>query len=225
MWLGTYYLVFLMFIFALIAQFRVNHIYKKYDQVSNRKRITAEQAVQAVLDYYDVDNVEIVPIRGNLTDNFNPRTMQISLSESVYGHSSIAAIGVACHEAGHAAQHATGYVPIKLRNAIIPICNFGSAFAIPIAILGAILNVTDMIYIGVILYSMIAIFQLITLPVELDASRRALKVIKEVGLLDDSERGGARHVLIAAAMTYVVALATALVDLFRFIIIFLDGRD
>lgn len=225
LWIGTYYLVFLMFILAVIAQIRVNSVYKKYDRVESSRGITAEQAVQKVLDYYGVDNVSIVPIQGNLTDNFNPKTMQISLSESVYGKSSIAAIGVACHEAGHAAQHATGYVPIKIRNAFVPVCNFGSAFAIPIALLGLILNVTNMVYIGIILYSFIALFQLLTLPVELNASKRALKVINETGLLNTEEEAGARHVLIAAAMTYIVALATALADLLRFIVIFAGRRD
>lgn len=225
LWIGTYYLVFLMFILALIAQLRVKVVYRRYDLVGSSRGITAEQAVQVVLDYYGVDNVSIVPIAGNLTDNFNPKTMQISLSESVYGKSSIAAIGVACHEAGHAAQHATGYVPIKIRNAFVPVCNFGSAFALPIAILGVILNATNMVNIGIILYSFIALFQLLTLPVELNASRRAMKVINETGLMDRSEAAGARHVLIAAAMTYVVALATALADLLRFIVIFADRRD
>ena len=225
LWMGTYVLVIIMFILALIAQIRVKSVYKRYDRVVSSRGITAEQAVQKVFDYYGVDNVSIVPIAGQLTDNFNPRTMQISLSESVYGKSSIAAIGVACHEAGHAAQYANGYVPIKIRNAFVPICNFGSAFALPIAILGLILNAANMVSIGIILYSFIALFQFLTLPVELNASKRAMKVITETGLMDEKEASGARHVLIAAAMTYVVALATALADLLRFIVIFAGRRD
>jgi len=219
----TYVLVVLCFFAALIASSKVKSTYRKYDAVESTNRLTAEQAVARVLQYYGITDVTIQHISGELTDNFNPKTKVISLSDSTFGHTSIAAIGVACHEAGHAAQHAEGYVPIKLRNAVIPVCNIGSTLGLPIAILGVFLNTLNLVYIGLILYSFITIFQFITLPVELDASHRALKVINETGMLTDEERGGARKVLTAAAMTYIVAAATALANLLRFVVMFLGG--
>lgn len=221
MW--TYILVLVCFAVSMIASARVRSTYRKFDGVVSTNRLTAEQAVAKVLQYYGITDVQIQHIEGELTDNFNPKTKIISLSDSTFGHSSIAAIGVACHEAGHAAQHAQGYVPIKLRNAVIPVCNIGSAMGIPIAILGVILNTVNLVYIGLLLYAFITLFQLITLPVELDASHRALKVIRETGMLTANEQHGARSVLSAAAMTYVVAAATALANLLRFAVIFLGN--
>ena len=220
-----YFLVLIMFGLALVAQGKVKSTYNKYAQVAASRGLTAERAVAIVLNHYDIHDVDIQHIGGDLTDNFNPKTKIISLSDAVYGSSSIAAIGVACHEAGHAVQHATGYAPIKLRNSIVPVCNIGSTLAIPIAILGVILQSYNLVYVGIILYSFVALFQLVTLPVELDASRRALKVIEDERLLEEDERVGAKKVLTAAAMTYVVALATALVNLLRFASIFLGGRN
>lgn len=221
MW--TYILVLVCFAVSMIASARVRSTYRKFDGVESTNRMTAEQAVAKVLQYYGITDVQIQHIEGELTDNFNPKTKITSLSDSTFGHSSIAAIGVACHEAGHAAQHAQGYVPIKLRNAVIPVCNIGSAMGIPIAILGVILNTVNLVYIGLLLYAFITLFQLITLPVELDASHRALKVIRETGMLTANEQHGARSVLSAAAMTYVVAAATALANLLRFAVIFLGN--
>ena len=223
----AYILVVIAFFASLIAQARVKYVYSRFDRVASQRGLTAEQAARAVLDYYQVYDVTVRPIAGKLTDNYNPRNKQISLSESTYGHSSIAATGVACHEAGHAAQHATGYVPIKIRNAIIPVCSFGSRFGIPLALVGMFVpnhTGTSLILAGLALYAFVALFQFATLPVELNASRRALKVIGETGLLDGREKSGAREVLIAAAMTYVVAVAASLADLFRMIILFLGNR-
>ncbi|MBQ9066064.1 MAG: zinc metallopeptidase [Clostridia bacterium] len=222
----AYILVVIAFLAALIAQARVKYTYSRFDKVMSRRGLTAEQAAAEVLRSYGIYDVEIRPIAGNLTDNFNPKTKIISLSEATYGHSSIAAIGVACHEAGHAAQHAQGYVPIKIRNAIIPVCNLGSRLGIPLALVGMFIPNDAgrlMIIIGLALYAFVALFQFATLPVELDASHRALKVINETQILTDDERKGARQVLVAAAMTYVVAIATALADLFRMIVL-LNGR-
>ncbi len=222
--LFLYILLIVLFFAALAAQGKVKSTYAKYSKVAASKGITSQQAVRMVLDYYDIHDVEIQQIAGNLTDNYNPKTKIISLSEAVYNNSSIAAIGVACHEAGHAAQHATGYLPIKLRNSVVPICNIGSTLGLPIAIVGLILQSMNLVYVGILLYSFVALFQLITLPVELNASWRALDVIDDAGILTDDERHGAKKVLKAAAMTYVVALATALVNLLRFIVIFTGGR-
>lgn len=216
--------VIVMFFVSLAAQAKVKSTYARFSRVSNMRGLTAERAVRMVLDYYGADGVAIERIGGNLTDHYDPKTRIISLSESVYGSSSIAAIGVACHEAGHAVQDAVNFVPIKVRNAIVPVCNIGSMIGLPLAILGVFLNSLNLIYVGLALYSFVFIFQLITLPVELDASRRALKVINERDILDGEERRGAKSVLTAAAMTYVAALVTSFVNLFRFVYIFLGGR-
>ncbi len=220
----SYILVLVCFVAAMIASRRVKTVYAKYDKIKASRGMTAEQAAQRVLDYYGITNVRIQHISGDLSDNYNPSTNIISLSDSTYGHTSIAAIGVACHEAGHAAQHAQGYVPIKIRNAIIPITNIGSAAGVPLALLGIVLNISGLVYFGLLLYAFVALFQLATLPVELDASRRALNVIDETKMLEGNEYNGARKVLTAAAMTYIVALATSLANLLRFVIIFLGGR-
>lgn len=220
----SYILVIVCFIAAMIASARVKSIFRKYDEYKAMKGLTAEQAAQRVLDFYGITNVTIQHISGELSDNFNPKTNVISLSDSTFGHTSIAAIGVACHEAGHAAQHAEGYVPIRVRNAIVPICNIGSTAGIPLAILGILINASGLVYFGLILYSFVALFQFATLPVELDASHRALQVIDETKMLEGNEYEGARKVLTAAAMTYVVALATSLANLLRFVIIFLGNR-
>lgn len=230
-WDPLYFLVIAMFFVAIAASNKVKRTYSKYAQVMSSKNITAERAVQMVLNYYGITDVGIERIPGELTDNFNPKTNVISLSESVAGSTSVAAIGVACHEAGHAAQHATGYLPIKIRNTIVPLCNIGSRLGIPIAIIGVILQSIQgmfdlgltLVYVGIIMYALVFVFQFVTLPTELDASHRALKVIEEQGILEGDEREGAKKVLTAAAMTYVVALATALVNLLRFASIFL-GR-
>ena len=230
-WDPLYYLVIIMFFIAMAASNKVKRTYSRYAQVMSSKGTTTERAVQMVLNYYGITDVGIERIPGELTDNFNPKTNIISLSEPVAGSTSVAAIGVACHEAGHAAQHATGYLPIKIRNSIVPVCNIGSMLGIPIAIIGVILQSMQgmfdlgqtLVYVGIIMYAFVFVFQFVTLPTELDASRRALKVIEEQGILEGDERVGAKKVLTAAAMTYVVALATALVNLLRFASIFL-GR-
>ena len=221
----TYVLVMITFAASLIAQIRVKTTFSKYSGRENKNRLTAEQAAQRVLDYYGVDDVSIQHINGKLTDNYNPSTSIISLSDEVYGSTSIAAIGVACHEAGHAAQHAQGYLPIRIRNAIIPVCNIGNYLGVPLAILGAVINMYGLVYFGLLLYSFIAIFQFATLPVEFNASRRAIKVIEETGMLDKQESRGAASVLKAAAMTYVAAAATVLANVIRFAVMILGGSN
>lgn len=205
-------------ILSMIASARVKSAYKRYAQVGNKRGLTGAQAAQAVLDFYGIKDVMIQRIDGELTDNFNPKTKIISLSNGVYGSCSIAAVGIACHEAGHAAQHAKGYSPIKIRNALIFPANIGSRLGVPLAILGLFLGVPGLVSFGIILYCAIMLFQLVTLPVEFNASNRAIKVIEQQGLLYEDEIGGAKSVLKAAAMTYVAAFASSAANLLRLVI-------
>lgn len=212
------------FILSLIAQARVKTTYSRMSRVRNTSGYTGAQAAAAVLRYYGISNVRIEATSGKLSDHYDPRSNVIRLSQEVFYGNSIAAVGIACHEAGHAAQHAEGYVPIKVRNAIIPACNIGSYIGIPLAFVGYFLAFEPLVLIGLGLYSLIAVFQLVTLPVEFNASMRAVKVIDETGLLRGSEEiNGTKKVLRAAAMTYVAALAVTLANLLRFAILFL-GR-
>ncbi len=200
---------------SLWAQFRVKSTYKKFSGVRNTRGITGAYAAQAVLTHYGIRDVRIEAVSGNLTDHYDPKAKVIRLSEGVYNATSIAAIGVACHEAGHAAQHAENYIPIKIRNTLVPVCNIGSRLGVPLAILGYFLGFEPLVSFGLILYSAITLFQLVTLPVEFNASRRAIKVIDETDLLYDDEMGGAKKVLKAAAMTYVASMVVALASLLR----------
>ena len=212
------------FIISMIAQVKVKSTYSKMAKVRNTSGYTGAQAAAAVLRHYGIMNVRIEETTGKLSDHYDPRSNVIRLSREVYYGSSIAAVGIACHEAGHAAQHAEGYMPIKVRNSLIPICNIGSYAGIPLAFLGYFLGFEPLIFIGLGLYSFIAIFQLATLPVEFNASRRAIRVIDDMGLLrDEEEMRGAKKMLGAAAMTYVAALAVTLANLLRFVILLL-GR-
>ena len=212
------------FILSLIAQAKVKSTYSKMARVKNTSGYTGAQAAAAVLRHYGIMNVRIEETNGKLSDHFDPRTNVIRLSREVYYGTSIAAVGIACHEAGHAAQHAEGYMPIKVRNAIIPVCNIGSYLGLPIAFFGYFLGFEPLILAGLALYSLIALFQLITLPVEFNASARAMELIDSNGLLrSDEEIKGAKKVLSAAAMTYVAALAVTLANLLRFALLFL-GR-
>lgn len=193
-------------------------------KVRNTSGYTGAQAAAAVLRHYGILDVRIEETSGKLSDHFDPRSKVIRLSREVYYGNSIAAVGIACHEAGHAAQHAQSYAPIKLRNSIIPVCNIGSYLGLPLAFAGYFLGFEPLILVGLGLYSLIAVFQLVTLPVEFNASARAVKVIDETGLLrGEEEISGAKKVLSAAAMTYVAALAVTLANLLRFAILFL-GR-
>ena len=210
---------------GIVAQAMVKSAYKKYSKVQNKRGLTGAQAAARVLAHYGITDVSIQVIGGELTDNFNPKNKVISLSSDIYSGSSVAAVGIACHEAGHAAQYAQGYSPIKIRNAIIPVCNIGSQAGIPLALIGYFFSFEPLIYIGLGLYSLIALFQLVTLPVEFNASSRALKVIDETGMLTDgSEQQGARSVLRAAALTYVAALVSTLASLLRFVIMLTGNR-
>ncbi len=212
------------FILSLVAQFKVKSTYSKMAKIGNTSGHTGASAAAAVLRYYGITDVRIEETSGKLSDHFDPRSKIIRLSSEVYHGSSIASVGIACHEAGHAAQHAENYVPIKIRNSIIPVCNIGSYLGIPVAFAGYFLGFEPLVIVGLGLYSFIALFQLVTLPVEFNASSRAIKVIDEIGLLrNNTEISGAKKVLSAAAMTYVAALAVTLANLLRFAVMFL-GR-
>lgn len=215
-------------LFSLWASFRVNSTFKKYSNQYSRRRITGAEAAQRVLHANGVRDVRIERVGGNLTDHYDPRTNVIRLSDSVYDSTSTAAIGVACHEAGHAVQYAQNYAPIKLRAAIIPITNIGSHLAMPLILLGLLLTFMEtasffFVYAGIACFGLSLVFQLVTLPVEFNASRRAMEAIADTDILTSEEQVGARKTLTAAAMTYVAATAVALAQLLRLLLIF-GGR-
>lgn len=211
-------------LFALWAQSRVNSTFSRYSKVHNLRGLTGAQAAEAVLRANGVTNVGIEYVSGKLTDHYDPRTNVIRLSSSVYSSTSVASVGVAAHEAGHAVQYAVGYSPIKLRAAIIPLTQAGATAAFPLILLGLVLNFGALIYVGITAFALSTVFQLVTLPVELDASRRALQTIQQNGLLTADEYPMAKKTLNAAAMTYVAALAVSLAQLLRLLVIF-GGRN
>lgn len=216
-----YYLVLVVpaIIISLIAQAKVKSTYKKMSAVQNRKQISGARAAFLVLSCCGLSNsVRIEGVSGRLTDHYDPKANVIRLSEGVFNGTSIASIGIACHEAGHAIQHAEGYAPIKIRNAILPVANFGSSAGVLIAILGYFLGYQPIVNIGIILFAAVVVFQLVTLPVEFNASGRAIKLISENGLLYEDELPKAKKVLTAAAMTYVASLLVSIMSLIRLIL-------
>lgn len=212
-------------ILSLWASSNVNSTFKKYSKQFSRRGITGADAARRVLTANGVSGVRIDRVSGNLTDHYDPRTNVIRLSDDVYNNTSTAAIGVACHEAGHAVQYAVGYAPIKLRAAIIPVTNFGSKLAMPLILLGLLFTAfgDTLIYLGIACFGLSLVFQLVTLPVEFNASRRALQAIEDGNLLTEEEQRGAKKTLTAAALTYVAATAVALAQLLRLIALF-GGR-
>lgn len=222
-------LVLPMVIFSLIASANVNTTFEKYAKVFSRRGLSAYEAARRVLEYNGVFDVKIERVRGKLTDHYDPKANVIRLSEAVHDSTSVASIGVACHEAGHAVQHAQNYAPVKIRTAIVPLTNIGSMLAMPLILIGLLLTYMGshyiwVAYLGVALFSLCVIFQLITLPTEFDASRRAMKGIAAAGVLDEDEAAGARKVLTAAAMTYVAALAVSIMQLLRLLLIVAGAR-
>ena len=216
-------------LFAMWASSSVNSTFKKYQKQHSSRNMTAADAARWVLDRNGLSRVRIERISGSLTDHYDPSANVIRLSDDVYGSTSTAAIGVACHEAGHAIQHATNYLPVRIRAAIIPITNFGAKLSMPLLIIGLLLASMSpvfiyMAYAGVACFALSTVFQLVTLPTEFDASRRALQCIEGSNLLYGEELSGARKVLRAAAMTYVAALAVSAMQLLRFIILINNRR-
>ena len=216
-------------IFALVAQSKVNSTFKKYAKVGNRRGLTGAEAARQVLNANGLYHVRIERVRGHLTDHYDPRENVIRLSDATYASTGVAAVGVAAHEAGHAVQHAVGYVPIKVRATIIPLTRFGSMLAMPLFIIGMLIGsgaqigygIGDILMItGLLFFSFSTLFQLVTLPTEFNASARAMRALEEVGLLAADELPAAKATLSAAAMTYVAALATSLASLLRLILIY-----
>lgn len=207
-------------IFALIAQGMVQSTFNKYSKTPTKSGMTGYQAARMVLDQNGIHDVHIEQVAGNLTDHYDPKAKVIRLSDATYASNSAAAVGVAAHEAGHAAQHAQEYAPIKLRTAIIPITNIGSRLTLPLILIGAVLAIQPLVTLGILFFALSTVFQLVTLPVEFNASRRAMEALRSSGRLYDDELVASRKVLTAAAMTYVAALAVSLMQLLRLILIF-----
>lgn len=222
---ATYLLVIPAIIFALIAQIKVKTTFNRYSSEHNQHGYTAKEVARQILDDNGLQNISIEYISGELTDHYDPSANVIRLSESVYSSTSVAAIGVAAHEVGHAIQHAKGYAPIKVRQAIIPITRIGSSLAVPLVLVGMLFAALDwLIPVGIFLYTGVVFFQAVTLPVEFNASNRALKTLDENLILYKDEVKMAKKVLSAAAMTYVAAMFSSLMSLLRLILIVNGGR-
>ena len=226
----TYLIMVMPFVILSIwASSNVNSTFKRYSKVYSRRGLTGAQAAEQVLRNNGVHTVRIERVSGNLTDHYDPKTNVIRLSDNVYNNTSAAAIGVACHEAGHAVQYAVDYAPMKVRAAIIPLTNFGSRIAMPLILAGILLTALGrfsdtLVYLGIAAFAMSLVFQIVTLPVEFNASRRAMAAISGGNLLTEEEQRGARKTLNAAALTYVAATAVALAQLLRLLMLFGNRR-
>lgn len=218
-WDSTYILVLIGAAISAIASWNVSRTYERFSKTGNRRGLTAEAAAKMILQQAGIYDVQVSRIKGNLTDHYSPNEKILRLSDSVYGSSSVAAIGVAAHECGHAIQHQEGYMPLKLRSASVPIANIGSKLSWIVIMLGLVLGLTGLAQIGVFLFSFVVLFQLITLPVEFNASSRALRILEGSGMLAGGEMDGASKVLKAAALTYVAALFSSILQLLRLIML------
>ena len=223
----TWILVIIGAVLSMAASAKVNSTFSKYSKVRSMTGMTGEDAAKRLLNSQGIYDVTVRPVKGQLTDHYDPRTKTVNLSESVFHSTSVAAIGVAAHECGHAMQDNVGYVPLKLRGAIVPVANIGSQAAFPLIIIGVLIGGigSPLVNIGLILFSLAVIFQLITLPAELNASRRAITLLDQVGILGGQEVNQTRKVLGAAALTYVAALAASVLQLLRLVILFGGRRD
>ncbi|MCI6041061.1 MAG: zinc metallopeptidase [Clostridiales bacterium] len=224
-WDWTMILVIPGLILGLWAQMRVSSAFKKYSAVHARSGMSAEEAARSILNEGGCGNVSVRTVSGNLTDHYDPRSNTLRLSDGVYGSTSVAAIGVAAHECGHAMQQHEGYGPLKLRSALVPVVNLGSNLYFPIFLMGLLFSWEPLIYVGIACFSLTLLFSLVTLPVEFNASGRALRVLEQQGYLSSEEMDGARAVLNAAAMTYVAAAISSLLQLVRLLVIARNRRD
>ncbi len=225
-WDPTYILVVIGAVICLLASARVKSTYNKYAQYRSMSGMTGAQAAERILHSAGIYDVTVRHISGNLTDNYNPSQKTLNLSDAVYADTSVAAIGVAAHECGHAIQHQQGYVPLTLRTAIVPVANIGSMLAWPLIVIGLLFTRSTgdvLIHIGIICFSLAVLFQLVTLPVEFNASSRALRILGQQGILGESELPYTKKVLSAAALTYVASAAAAILQLLRLVLLF-GGR-
>ncbi len=220
----TYFLLIIGMILSMAASARVKSTFSIYSRVRNASGLTGAEAARRILHMAGITDVTVVPISGSLTDHYDPRNKQLALSQDVYDRTSVAAIGVAAHECGHAIQDAQNYVPLNLRSAIVPVANIGSTLSWPLFLAGLILSIRPLLTLGILLFSFAVLFQLVTLPVEFNASARALKMLGSSGMLGTDEVKSAKKVLTAAALTYVAALASSILQLLRLIIL-AGGRD
>ncbi|MBE6886934.1 MAG: zinc metallopeptidase [Ruminococcaceae bacterium] len=220
--IDIYYLIFVIpaMLFSMWAQARVNSTFNKYSRQRTYSGMTGYEAARRILAANGLHNVQVEHVSGNLTDHYDPKTNVIRLSDSVFNSASVAAVGVAAHEAGHAVQYAQNYAPIKLRSAIIPVTQIGSQLSIPLVLIGFLMGMDPLVNIGLLLFATVAFFQLVTLPVEFNASRRAVTALEMSGSIGDEELHGVKKVLSAAAMTYVAALAVAVANLLRLVLRF-----
>lgn len=217
----TYLLVIIGAVLCIFAQMRVSSTFNKYAKVRSASGMTGAQAAQRILQLSGIYDVRIEHIRGNLTDHYDPSAKVLRLSDATYGSDSVAAIGVAAHECGHAVQHQKGYAPLKIRSALVPAANIGSRLGIPIILIGVFLGMNQLlIQIGIWVFALAVLFQLVTLPVEFDASGRALSMLGNYGLMGSEETNGCRKVLSAAALTYVAAAASSILQLLRLVLLF-----
>ena len=222
--LTDYGLIILSAVIALAAQFFINHNYKKFSKQNSRRGVTGAETARRILDNNGLQNVSVSSVSGHLSDHYNPKNKTVNLSEDIHNGSSIAAISVAAHECGHAIQDKNGYLFLRIRSALVPITNFASYAGYFAILIGLFFSFLSLIRIGIILEFVILLFQLVTLPVEFNASSRALKQIEELGLLDSEEHKGGKKMLTSAAMTYVASVATAIIQIVRLLLI-LRGRD
>lgn len=217
----TYWLVIIGAVLCILAQTRVGSTFHKYAKVRSRSGMTGAQAAQRILELSGIYDVRVEYIKGELTDHYDPKAKVVRLSQSTYGSNSIAAIGVAAHECGHALQHNKGYAPLKIRTALVPAANIGSKLGIPIILLGVLFGMNQLfIQIGIWVFALAVLFQVVTLPVEYNASSRALAMLGDYGLMENEETQGCRKVLSAAALTYVAAAASSILQLLRLILLF-----
>ena len=226
-WDPTYILVVIGAVICMIASARVKGTFNKYSQLRSMSGMNGAQVAQRVLQAAGIYDVQVRHVSGSLTDHYDPRTKTVNLSDPVYNATSVAALGVAAHECGHAIQHAKSYAPLSIRSALVPIANFGSMLAWPVILIGLFFNTRSsglIIDIGILLFSAAVLFQLVTLPVEFNASARALRILGEQGILSDSELPYTKKVLKAAALTYVASAAAAILQLLRLVLLF-GGRD
>lgn len=223
MWDPTYVLIIAGVVLSMIASAMVHRSFAKYSQIRSASGLTGAEVARRILSYAGITDVSVSHISGHLTDHYNPKTKDIGLSDSVYGSNSVAAIAVAAHECGHVIQHANSYAPLSIRSALVPVANFGSGASWFVILAGILFSMPPLITLGIVLFSAAVLFQIVTLPVELNASHRALGILQDTGILGAGEGQGAKRVLRAAALTYVASAAAAILQLLRLIILF--GRN